>query len=186
MIESVALRAPTSPPDTGASTSVTPDSASRSAKARVATGLIVNAAHGIPNDALGAVFSDLQIEVLGLEMRRYELNTFVGVAASTACFFGAALWNRRSGAFAERIESLEADLRTPAHADGADLDLRGALAYRLAGRLCLLIGGLLLLMALPVLTDEGAALNLVGGALAVLLGLGLVGWTRRVLRDKPT
>ncbi len=97
---------------------------------------------------------------------------------STVCFFASALAHRRTGAFAERIESLERDLRTPAYATGEKLDLRGLRAYRLTGTLAMLIGVLLMVLSF----FGGAVLNLSAGLLAVALGAGVIVATRRYER----
>jgi hypothetical protein len=101
---------------------------------------------------------------------------------STVAFFASALFNRREGAFKERIEHLEHDLRTPAYAPpGTKLDLRGFRAYNLAGRIAMGIGGFLLLVAIPTF-DEGGELNLIAGVLALALGWLIVVTTRRYER----
>jgi hypothetical protein len=137
-------------------------------------GYAANRALGLPTDTLGVLFSDLRFSVLGLEMGRYELNTLVGVAASTACFFGSALVNRREGAFALRIVALERDLRTPAYAAAERYDLRSLQAYRLSGWLAVGIGLVLWLFAAGGFGERGALLNLLAGALALALGLAVV------------
>ncbi|MDX1548909.1 MAG: hypothetical protein R3247_18055, partial [Rhodothermales bacterium] len=116
----------------------------------VAASLAANAAQGLPVAALDAVFLPVEVEVLGVAMGRYELNTFAGVLASGLCFFGSALANRRGGAFAERIAALERDLRTPAYATAAARDVRGARAYRIAGALALGLAALLAGVAVAV------------------------------------
>ncbi len=141
-------------------------------------GMWANALHGIPNEGLGAVFAEIHVQVWGMEMGRYEMNTLVGVVAGVACFFGTALFDRRTGAFAERITRLEADLATPAYAGAGPPDLKGLQAYRLSGRLCLALGVVLAGIALAT----GSGLNMAGAGLALLIGLGLEAGTRRYLR----
>lgn len=130
-----------------------------------------NLSQGLPVGSFGVLFTEIRLTVLGLEMGRYELNTLVGVLASTACFFGSALVHTRKGAFALRIESLERDLRTPAHAVGVKLDLRALQAYQLAGWLSIGIGAVLWFVVLPGVGGAGL-LNLLAGTLA--MGLGVV------------
>ena len=142
-------------------------------------GALAAPAQGMGVASLGSIFTNVEVQVLGFELGRYELNTFVGITAATAVFFGAALVDRRIGAFREQIEALERDLRTPAHAPDAQLDLRGLYAYRFAGWLSACIGGLLLVMALPPLGQDTAALNLIAGLLAAVMGIAVVLWTRR-------
>lgn len=143
-----------------------------------------NLSQGLPVASLGVILDDIDLEVMGLVLSRYELNTFVGLLASTGCFFASALVHRRSGAFADRIERLERDLRTPAYADGATLNLKGLYAYRLAGGLALLIG--VLLMGLALFGNGGTLLNLSAGLLAIACGAGVIGWSRRAERRMTT
>jgi hypothetical protein len=106
-------------------------------------------------------------------MGRYEVNTLVGVGLSAAVFIGSAFFDRREEPFKTRIEAFEHDMETPAYAPpGTRLDLRGLQAYRLAGRLSVIIGALLLLLALP-LFGEGSTLNGIGGMLGVGLGMAV-------------
>jgi Na+/proline symporter len=148
----------------------------------IATGFLANILQGQPVDSLADIFTDIRLTVFGLEMGRYEVNTVVGIVVSTAAFFGSALFNRREGAFKDRIEHLEHDLRTPAYAPpGTKLDLRGFRAYNLAGRIAMGIGGLLLVVAIPTF-GEGGVLNLIAGVLALGLGWLIVVATRRYER----
>ena len=144
----------------------------------IGTSVAANLSQGLPVYSLSVILENIELNVLGFDLSRYELNTFVGLAASSLCFFGSALAHRRAGAFAERIESLERDLRTPAFATGEKLDLRGLRAYRLAGGLSVLIG--VLLMGLSFF--GGAVLNLSAGLLATALGAGVIMGTRRYER----
>ena len=143
----------------------------------IGASVAANLSQGLPVGSLGIILENIELTIFGVEVGRFELNMFVGTGASTACFFASALAHRRAGAFAERIESLERDLRTPAYATGVKLDLRGLRAYRLAGSLAVLIG--VLLMILPVFGSGGAPMNIPAGVLAVALGAGVVVWTRR-------
>ena len=144
----------------------------------IGTSMAANLSQGLPVTSLGVILENIELTVLGFEMGRFELNMFVGTGASTVCFFASALAHRRAGAFAERIESLERDLRTPAYATGEKLDLRGLRAYRLVGGLSVLIG--VLLMGLSLF--GGAVLNLSAGLLATTLGAGVVVGVRRYER----
>jgi solute:Na+ symporter, SSS family len=148
----------------------------------VGASIAANLSQGLPADSFGAVFASIDVSVLGIEMGRYELNTLVGVVASTACFFGSAVFSGRTGAFADRISHLERDLRTPAHATHGKLDLRGLQAYRLAGILAVVIGVLLVVMVVPTMTTGGYRLNLLAGTLAMLLGFAVIVGVRRYSR----
>jgi SSS family solute:Na+ symporter len=142
--------------------------------------VVANLSLGMPVESFGSIFTDLNIEVLGIEMTRYEINTFVGIIAATLVFFGSAFFHKREGAFKESVESLELDLATPAYAEGAHVDLRGLQSFQLAGRLSLVIGFGLLLLAFPTPWFEGSLLNGVAAVLAFAIGGGTEWAVRRV------
>ena len=142
--------------------------------------IIANISQGMPADSFGAIFTPITVNVLGLEMGRYEINTLTGISVSGILFLLSAFFNKREGAFAQSISSLERDLKTPAHATTSKIDLSGIRAYLLAGRLAMVIGGLLLLLAIPTMSSGGAGLNVVAGLFAIALGAGVVYFTKRV------
>jgi hypothetical protein len=141
-----------------------------------------NFAQGMAVSSFGDIFTDVELTVFGLQMGRYELNTLVGITASSACFFGSALLYREDGAFAERITRFRADLRTPARSDGRKLDLRGLQAYFLAGFLAVAIGCVLLILGVSGFGGGESLLNVAAGAFSVVIGLLVVGATYRYLR----
>lgn len=143
------------------------------------TSALANIANGVPLESIGSIFEPLKITVLGIELGRYELNTLVGIGTSALVFFISAFFNRREGAFARRVESLERDLATPAYAIPGDVDLRGFRAYYFAGRLAVVVGGLLVLLALPA---EAGVLNAIAGLVSIGLGVLVVMLTRRAAR----
>ncbi len=148
----------------------------------LAAAAAANVSVGMPVRSFGDIFSDIELSLFGLQMGRYELNTMVGVIASSACFFGSALVHRRRGAFAERIVHLETDLRTPAHAASRFLDLRGLQAYLLAGWLAVAIGGMLILPAVFDLGGGRSLLNAAAGILSGVIGMLVVRITHRYRR----
>lgn len=149
----------------------------------VVVSLIANISQGLPANSFASLFLDIDLQVLGMRVTRYELQMLVGAIASTLCFLASMSLDRRTGAYAERIEALERDLATPAHADpDAPIDLRGLTAYRLTARLTLIIGGMLILMVIPTLSDPNWILNAIGGLLAILAGGGIL-WGVRQIRS---
>lgn len=145
----------------------------------VTIGLFANATQGEAFDMMAAIFADVSVTLLGFDLGRYEVNTLVGVALSSLVFIGSAFFAKREGAFRTRIEALERDLRSPAHAEpDVRLDLRGLQAYRLAARLSVIIGGVLLILAVTATGTQGE-LNAVAGLLAVILGLAVEWGVRR-------
>ncbi|MBX2821261.1 MAG: hypothetical protein KTR29_16320, partial [Rhodothermaceae bacterium] len=145
----------------------------------VSVSLIMNLTQGLPANSFNALFLDINLSVLGLEVTRYELQMLIGTGASTACFFASMLVNKRAGDYKTRIESLEKDLQTPAWAN-ADLpaDQRGLTAYRLTARLAIIIGGMLLLITIPTLTAPSWHLNTIGGTIAILIGIAILTATK--------
>ncbi|MEZ4699036.1 MAG: hypothetical protein R2834_01800 [Rhodothermales bacterium] len=142
-----------------------------------AAAMAANHAQGIPVDSFGAFFTPLTVHVAGLELGRYEMNTLVGVGVSALVFLGSMVFKRRPAWYAARVEALEADLKTPVLDSGEPADLRGARAYRLAGRLTLVMGGLLLLIAVAL--PDGRWLNAAGGVLGLAIGGALIGFVGR-------
>jgi SSS family solute:Na+ symporter len=134
----------------------------------------VNAAQGLPYGSLSDLFLDVEITVKGLRMTRFEIQTLTGTLSSALVFIGSAAFPGRSGKFKARIEALEVDLQTPAFVDVSErVDLRGVAALRITGRLTALLGGLLLLLAVPTFGDDGWSLNLVAGFLCLLVAAGI-------------
>jgi len=148
----------------------------------LAASAAANVSAGMPIRSFGDIFGNVELSVFGLQMGRYELNTLVGITASSACFFGSALVDRRRGAFAERISSFERDLRTPAYSTAYSLDLRGVQAYFLSGWLSIGIGGLLLLLALFNLGGSRSLLNVAAAVLAITIGLLVIAASYRYLQ----
>ncbi len=148
----------------------------------VVVGMWAGIAQGQPTSTLLNIFADVRLTVFGLEMGRFELNVLVGAVVSTIAFFATSLFNTREGAFRERIEAFERDLDTPALADpGAALDLRGLRAYRLAARMGMGVGVLLIAFAAFTFADRGV-INLIAGLGALALGAAIEVGTRRYER----
>jgi hypothetical protein len=140
----------------------------------VGSGLFVNAAHGLPADSFAALFLDIDLTVLGIELSRYELQVLTGAGAASLVMLASAPFHRRTGAFKERIESLELDLATPAHFPESDrIDLRGVAALRMTARLTMILGGVLALMTFLTWNEDNAGLNFVAGALCMIIGYGI-------------
>jgi Na+/proline symporter len=153
----------------------------------IAVSVAANLTLGLPADSFGALFQDIRITVLTLDMTRYELNTFAGIFASAGIFFASSLWYERSTKYRPTLLALVRDLATPAYADNEEIDVRGFRAYRIAGILALGLGFVLVVMAVPAAGAAGARINFAGAALASAVG-GLLIWmsTRQLKRgDQP-
>lgn len=136
--------------------------------------------------AMTILFADIEVNWLGFDLTRYELNALVGLLAGGSVFLATALFNKRAGKFKERIESLETDLKTPAFASqGQRIRPEGLQAYRLMGWLAMLIG--LALCGLTAFTLERAGwLNLVAGLLSLISGYAIIKATRAYQRRHLT
>ena len=149
----------------------------------ISVSLLANLSQGLPANSFNALFLDIDMLVLGMEVTRYELQMLVGTGASMACFFASMLLNRRQGAYKSRIEHLETDLNTPAWAEAhVKTDQRGLKAYRLTARLALIIGGMLLLAVIPTFNDPSWPINAIAGILALTIGITI---SKLVNNEKP-
>lgn len=141
--------------------------------------VVANISQGMPVDSLGSIFTPVTVTLLGLELGRYEMNTITGVTLSGLVFMLSSFFNKREGDYKKSIDQLEHDLKTPAHRTTNKMDLSGVRAYLLAGRLAMVIGILLLLLAIPTISSGGGGLNALAGLLAIAIGTGTVTMTRR-------
>jgi len=131
---------------------------------------------------MNILFADIEKTIFGLAFTRYELNAILGLLASGGVFVVTAFFNRREGAFKERIESFEKDLSTPAYADVNDrVRPEGLKAYNLMGILAIGLGAFLLVLAVPTIS-EGGWLNAFAGLVAVCIGLIILWAVRRYAR----
>jgi len=145
-------------------------------------GLVAALRSSEPVTFMSILFSDLQVNWLGLTLTRYELNTLLGLVSSGAVLFLSIFLNRRTGDFKERIESLEKDLRTPAYSDIDDrIGREGLQAYQLTAFLSIGLGAFQLVLAIPT-RAEGGWLNVLTGSLAVSIGVFILAAVRRYAR----
>ncbi len=127
---------------------------------------------GVAPTAMNVLFSDVAVTWFGLELTRYELNALVGLIVSGGVFYVTSFFNKREGAFRERIESFEKDMKTPAHSHpDTKIGPEGLQSYRFMGRLAVGMGVLLILLTFPTFS-EGGILNTVAGLIA--LGVGIL------------
>ncbi len=148
--------------------------------------IVANTSQGMSVSSFGDLFTDVNVIVAGIDLSRYEINVLVGVVASTVIFFVSAFFDKRVGLFGSRIKALEHDLATPAYAESSDVDLRGVLAFRLAGWLSVAIGVLLITFFVLRTGAEKAALNAVGGLLSVGIGLAVIFWLKKLKISKAS
>ncbi|MDQ8183112.1 sodium:solute symporter family protein [Pelagicoccus sp. SDUM812005] len=138
---------------------------------------------------MNILFADLNVVWLGFELSRYELNAIVGILTSGSVFLASAFFDKREGAFKTSIESLETDLKTPAHAAvDAKIGSEGLIAYRLLGYLSILIGVVLFLVTFLTI-DRNGWLNSLAGLIAAVIGITILkavrSYERRHLAPPP-
>jgi solute:Na+ symporter, SSS family len=131
---------------------------------------------------MNILFTDLEKTIFGLTLTRYELNAILGLLASGGVFTLTAFFNRREGAFRERIESLETDLATPAYADVDDrVRPEGLKAYNLMGLLAVGLGAFLIILFFFTIEGNGW-LNAFTGLVAISVGVLILTTVRRYAR----
>ncbi|MBP1647203.1 MAG: hypothetical protein H6Q30_648 [Bacteroidetes bacterium] len=90
---------------------------------------------------------------------------------ATAVFFGSALFFRKEDVRNEHVLALERDLERPILAAAEKFDPSGFHVYRLLGRVCLVLGGVLTVcLAVPSGPVSPSWINLVMGVFLLLLG----------------
>jgi hypothetical protein len=91
--------------------------------------------------------------------------------AASVVFFGSAIWFKEDDPRHAELKLLEKDLREPAHGERATLHAGNIGAYILIGRICIVMG---LIMIACVLTPSSpiapAYLNVIAGMMSLLLG----------------
>lgn len=102
-------------------------------------------------------------------------NMLSEAVAAVIVFFGSAWWyNRHDPRHAELLK-FEADLRTPVLVEHQQVKLSSFGVYRLLGRICLVLGAVLVVCtALPATPPASSATNLVAGVMLLLLGGGIL------------
>jgi len=98
-------------------------------------------------------------------------NMFSESLAATVVFFGSALWFKRDDPRHEELLKFEEDLKRPAFSEAKGFDPAGLGAYVLIGRICFILGAVLIACVLiPSTQLASSSLNVVAGIM--LLGLG--------------
>lgn len=99
--------------------------------------------------------------------------------AAAAVFFGSAFWFKADDPRHAELLKFEEDLRQPALGEAVRLHPSGLRAYALIGRICLILGLVLIVCVLTPSTQLApASLNVVGGILCLMLGGGILYFTR--------
>jgi Na+/proline symporter len=90
-------------------------------------------------------------------------------------FFGSAKWFNKNDPRHQELLRLEADLKTPVIVEHGRSDTSRFGVYKLVGRICLLLGGVLLLCKmLPSTPAAPASLNAIAGGMLITLGVAVL------------
>ena len=119
-----------------------------------------------------AIIAALTLMALGLwNDQAFVRNMFSESLAATVVFFGSALWFKRDDPRHEELLKFEEDLKRPAFSEAKGFDPAGLGAYVLIGRICFILGAVLIACVLiPSTQLASSSLNVVAGIM--LLGLG--------------
>lgn len=106
------------------------------------------------------------------EESTYVRNMLSETLVATAVFFGSAFWFKPDDPRNVGILEFESDLQRPFHADPSGVKFSGLRVYRLIGRICVVLGIVLMLcLFLPSTPLAPAYLNAIAGVLLTSLGL---------------
>ncbi|MBI3577921.1 MAG: hypothetical protein HY089_00755, partial [Ignavibacteriales bacterium] len=87
-------------------------------------------------------------------------------------FFGSSIWYKHDDPRNEELVRFQEDLRTPVRLAEKETTFAGLAVYNLIGRICFVLGGVLLLCTLlPSKPVAPATLNAVAGLLLIVLGV---------------
>jgi len=99
--------------------------------------------------------------------------------AATVVFFGSAYWFKPDDPRHAELLLLEKDLQTPAYRDSAQLKPVGLGAYVLIGKICVIMGLIMIACVFaPSTAVAASSLNVVAGVLSLLLGIAILYLTR--------
>lgn len=130
-----------------------------------------------------AVVVALGLMALGLwEESTYVRNMLSETAVASVVFFGSAFWFKPDDPRNVGILKFEADLQTPFRAEASAVKFSGLRVYRLIGRICVVLGIVLILcLFLPSTPIAPAYLNALAGLLLTSLGVLIF----YVTRERP-
>ena len=104
--------------------------------------------------------------------------------AASVVFFGSAFWFKKDDPRHEELLKFERDLKEPALSETVQFDPSGFGAYTLIGRICLILGIVLVACVLvPSAQLAPASLNVVGGVMLLALGATILYFSRN--RSQP-
>jgi Na+/H+ antiporter NhaD/arsenite permease-like protein len=99
--------------------------------------------------------------------------------AATVVFFGSALWFRKEDHRHQELFKLVQDLQRPVLAESAHFDPSGFRVYYLLGKICVVLGLVLMVcIVVPSTETAPAFINIVGGGGLLALGTALLYFSR--------
>jgi len=104
--------------------------------------------------------------------------------AASIVFFGSAFWFKKDDPRHDELLKFERDLKEPAVSESVQFDPSSFGAYTLIGRICLILGVVLVACVLVPSTQLApASLNIVGGVMLLALGATILYFSRN--RSQP-
>jgi hypothetical protein len=95
--------------------------------------------------------------------------------AATVVFFGSAFWFKPDDPRHAELMALERDLQMPAYRESARLKPVGLGAYVLIGKVCVLMGMIMIACVfVPSTPIASSSLNVVAGVMSLLLGIAIL------------
>jgi SSS family solute:Na+ symporter len=133
-----------------------------------------------------AIILALTLMALGLwSDQAFARNMLSESLAASVVFFGSAFWFKPDDPRHAGLIALEKDLQTPAHRESARLKPVGLGAYVLIGKICVLMGIIMIACVFaPSTVIASSRLNVVAGVLSLLLGIAILYLMRDQSRSK--
>jgi hypothetical protein len=127
-----------------------------------------------------AIILALTLMALGLwNDQAFARNMLSESLAACIVFFGSAFWFKEDDPRHAELIALEKDLQTPAHRDSARLKPVGLGAYVLIGKICVIMGFIMIACVFAPSTQiASSSLNIVAGVMSLALGILILYFTR--------
>lgn len=133
-----------------------------------------------------AIIFAVTLMALGLwSDQAFARNMLSESIAATVVFFGSAFWFNPDDPRHAELKILEKDLATPAYRESARIKPVGLGAYVLIGRICVLMGFIMIgCVFAPSSVVASSWLNVVAGVLSLILGIVILYLTRGQLKSQ--
>lgn len=133
-----------------------------------------------------AIILAVTLMALGLwSDQAFARNMLSESLAASVVFFGSAFWFKQDDPRHAELIALERDLQTPAYRDSTKLKPVGLGAYILIGKICVIMGLIMIACVFaPSTAVASSSLNVVAGVLSLLLGIAILYLMRGQSRAK--